>query len=133
MSPLRWTCRSLSQLAQALTLSASLPPRLRFEGTQACFARGHRVGRTLVGELLHAQFRRLNEGVCAALVAGEPVISVDTKKELVADFRNPGREWRPRGAPEEVLVHDFLVNELVRAVPNLIVTSHPTQSGSASS
>jgi hypothetical protein len=122
MSPLRWTCKSLSQLAQALV------------------AKGHRVGRTLVGELLHqqkfslqanrktregdshpdrdAQFRYLNNSVRTALAAGEPVISVDTKKkELVGDFKNAGRAWRPQGEPKEVRVHDFLIKELGRAVP----------------
>ena len=122
MSPLRWTCKSLSQLTQALT------------------AMGHRVGRTLVSELLHeqkfslqanrktregeshpdrnAQFNHLNESVRTALAAGEPVISVDTKKkELVGDFKNGGREWRPQGEPEEVRVPDFLIKELGRAVP----------------
>ena len=122
MSPLRWTCKSLSHLTQALV------------------AMGHRVGRTLVGELLHqqkfslqanrktregedhqdrnAQFNHLNESVRAALAAGEPVISVDTKKkELVGDFKNAGRAWRPQGEPEDVRVHDFLIKELGRAVP----------------
>ena len=122
MSPLRWTCKSLSQLTRALV------------------AKGHRIGRTLVGELLHeqkfslqairktregeghpdgnAQFSHLNEGVRAALAAGEPVISVDTrKKELVGDFRNAGQEWRPQGKREEVRVHDFLIKELDRASP----------------
>jgi Rhodopirellula transposase DDE domain len=122
MSPLRWTCKSLSQLAAALA------------------AKGHRVGRTVVGELLHqqkfslqanrktregdshpdrdAQFVHINGAVAAALAAGEPVISVDTKKkELVGDFKNAGREWRPAGQPQEVRVHDFLIKELGRAVP----------------
>ena len=46
------------------------------------------------------------------------MISVDTKKkELVGDFKNAGREWRPKGSPEEVRVHDFLIKELGRAVP----------------
>ena len=54
----------------------------------------------------------------AALAAGEPVISVDTKKkELVGDFKNAGREWRPAGQPQDVRVHDFLIKELGRAVP----------------
>jgi hypothetical protein len=65
-----------------------------------------------------AQFRHLNESVRAALAAGEPAISVDTKKkELVGDFKNAGRAWRPQGDPEEVRVHDFLIKELGRAVP----------------
>jgi hypothetical protein len=101
---------------------------------------GHKIGRTLVGELLHkldyrlqanrktregsnnpdrdAQFHYINDRVTEALVAGEPAISVDTKKkELVGDFRNAGREWRPKGEPEEVRVHDFVIPELGRAVP----------------
>jgi len=122
MSPLRWTCKSLSQLAAALV------------------AQGHRIGRTVVGELLHkqkfslqanrktregdshpdrnAQFVHINDSVKAALAAGQPVISVDTKKkELVGDFKNAGQAWRPQGEPEEVRVHDFLIKELGRAVP----------------
>ena len=56
--------------------------------------------------------------VAAALAEQQPVISVDTKKkELVGDFRNPGREYRLQGNPEEVRVHDFLIKELGRAVP----------------
>ena len=53
-----------------------------------------------------------------ALAAGQPAISVDTKKkELVGDFKNAGREWRPQGSPEEVRVHDFVIPALGRAVP----------------
>ena len=122
MSPLRWTCKSLRRLATELT------------------ARGHRVSRTVVGKLLaregfslqanrktregsehpdrDAQFTHINASVTAALAERQPVISVDTKKkELVGDFRNAGREWRPQGNPEEVRVHDFLLPELGRAVP----------------
>ena len=122
MSPLRWTSKSLSQLAGALV------------------AMGHRIGRSAVGDLLHrekfslqancktregeshpdrdAQFAHLNESVRGALADGEPVISVDTKKkELVGDFKNAGRTWRPKGQPEEVRVHDFLIAELGRAAP----------------
>jgi hypothetical protein len=102
--------------------------------------RGHPVSRTVVGELLarekfslqanrktregsehpdrDAQFAHINASVTAALAEGQPVISVDTKKkELVGDFKNAGREWRPQGDPEEVRVHDFLLPELGRAVP----------------
>jgi hypothetical protein len=121
-SPLKWTCKSLRKLSAALR------------------DMGHRVGRTVVGELLHAlgyslqanrkmregsnhpdrdaQFCYINERVTAALAAGEPAISVDTKKkELVGDFKNGGREWRPQGSPEDVRVHDFVIPELGRAVP----------------
>jgi hypothetical protein len=122
MSPLRWTCKSLRRLAAELT------------------ARGHPVSRTVVGELLarekfslqanrktregsehpdrDAQFAYINASVTAALAEQQPVISVDTKTtELVGDFKNAGREWRPQGNPEEVRVHDFLLPELGRAVP----------------
>src|ERR1700720_4338029 len=105
-----------------------------------CKRQGHEVSRTLVGHLLNetgyslqgnrkttegdshsdrdAQFGYINSQVTAALADQQPVISVDTKKkELVGDFRNNGREYRPQGNPEEVRVHDFLIKELGRAVP----------------
>jgi hypothetical protein len=121
-SPLRWTCKSVRRLAQALQMQ------------------GHQVSHTLVAELLNdagyslqgnrkttegeshpdrdAQFDYINTQVSAALAEKQPAISVDTKKkELVGDFRNNGREYRPQGNPEEVRVHDFLIKELGRAVP----------------
>ena len=65
-----------------------------------------------------AQFEYINARAKEFEAAGQPVISVDTKKkELVGPFRNGGREYRPRGWPEDVLVHDFLIKELGRAVP----------------
>jgi len=122
MSPLRWTCKSLRRIASELR------------------ALGHRISHTVVGELLKregfslqanrktregaghadrdAQFEHINARVAQALADAQPVISVDTKKkELVGDFKNGGREWRPKGSPEEVRVHDFLIKELGRAVP----------------
>ena len=64
------------------------------------------------------QFQYINQTVKAALVAGQSVISVDTKKkELVGDFKNPGREWRPKGEPELVRSHDFKDKELGKAIP----------------
>src|SRR5207237_8184248 len=66
----------------------------------------------------NAQFEHINATVRAFQRRGQPVISVDTKKkELIGNFKNGGREWRPKGQPEEVLVHDFLIKELGRAVP----------------
>jgi hypothetical protein len=88
-------------------------------------AQGHQVSRALVGELLEsldyslhrnrktkeglshpdhdAQFCGINDKVAEALAEQQPVISVDTKKkELVGDFKNAGREYRPKGTPEEV-------------------------------
>jgi hypothetical protein len=122
MSPLRWTCKSLRHLSDELA------------------ALGHKVSRTVIGELLRAQkfslqgnsktaeggdhedrdaqFLHINQSVAAAMAAQQPVISVDTKKkELVGPFKNNGREWRPKASPEEVRVHDFLIEELGRAVP----------------
>ena len=65
-----------------------------------------------------AQFRYLNDQVAAHILAGQPVISADTKKkELVGNFKNGGREWQPQGEPVEVNVHDFPDKKLGKAVP----------------
>jgi transposase len=121
-SPLRWTCKSTRKLAEELKRE------------------GHQISHTVVAALLHemgyslqsnrktkegakhpdrnAQFEHINRTVRAQLRAHDPAISVDTKKkELVGDFRNTGREWRPRGKPEKVRVHDFLIEELGKAIP----------------
>ncbi len=64
------------------------------------------------------QFEHINDRVADFLAAGQPVISVDTKKkERVGDFKNGGREWRPQGRPEEVKVHDFADKTLGRVAP----------------
>lgn len=66
----------------------------------------------------NAQFELINARIKEFKAAGQPAISVDTKKkELVGDFRNAGRELRPKGDPERVRVHDFKIPELGRAVP----------------
>ena len=121
-SPLRWTCKSVRRLTAELKRMA------------------HRVSHQLVADLLHqmgyslqgnrktkegashpdrnAQFEYLNEKVKGCLEQRQPVISVDTKKkELVGNFRNNGREWRAKGRPELVGVHDFVDPELGRATP----------------
>src|SRR5438445_4879531 len=121
-SPLRWTSNSVRHLAEALQRM------------------GHAVSRQLVAELLaaagyslqanrktregpnhpdrDAQFRYINQQVRRAQGAGQPVISVDAKKkELVGDFKNAGRQWRPTGQPEPVRVHDFLIPERGKAIP----------------
>jgi len=119
---LRWTCKSVRKLAEELN-------RL-----------GHQVSYPVVAELLHeldyslqvnrktkegdshpdrnAQFEYIDNRVQAYLAVRQPVISVDTKKkELVGDFKNGGQEWRPKGDPEKVRVHDFAIPELGRAAP----------------
>ena len=121
-SPLRWTCKSTRRLAEEL-------------GDQ-----GYEVSHCLVGQLLHecgyrlqanqktregtrhpdrnAQFEYINDVVAKRIAAGQPSISVDTKKkELVGDFKNGGREWRPSGNPEKVRIHDFIDPELGKAIP----------------
>ena len=65
-----------------------------------------------------AQFRLINERVGAAIIAGEPAISIDTKKkELVGEFKNAGREWRPGGDPIKVSTHDFPSMAIGKAIP----------------
>ena len=65
-----------------------------------------------------AQFEHINTKVQAAQAAGQPVISVDTKKkELVGNFKNAGSDWRSKGSPQRVNVHDFAGKELGKAVP----------------
>ncbi len=112
-SPLRWTLKSTARLAAELT------------------RRGHRVSARTVAALLKAQdyslqgnrktregathadrdaqFAHINARVAAAGARGQPAVSVDAKKkELVGDFRNGGREWQPKGRPEEVRVYDLI-------------------------
>ena len=65
-----------------------------------------------------AQFAHLNAQATAYLAAGDPVVSVTAlKQEVVGDFKNGGREWCPKGEPEEVRVYDFPSAGLGRATP----------------
>ena len=121
-SPLRWTCKSVRQLAAELK-------RMK-----------HQTSHRMVAELLHemdyslqanrktlegsahpdrdAQFHHISNKSQEFQAGRRPVISVDTKKkELVGDFKNNGRELRPKGDPEKVRVHDFIIPELGRAAP----------------
>jgi hypothetical protein len=119
---LRWTSKSLRTLARQL------------------HGMGHAVSYPVVGALLreagyslqanqktregtrhpdrNAQFEYINRRVRQQQRTGSPVISVDTKKkELVGDFKNTGREWRPQGRPRRVRVHDFLLPGKGKAIP----------------
>jgi len=121
-SPLRWTCKSLRQLESEL------------------ITQGYIVSHTSIGSLLkklgyslqgnrktlegtnhpdrNAQFEYINARTEEAVRTRQPVISVDTKKkELVGQFKNGGKEWRPQGDPEQVNVYDFVDKELGRANP----------------
>ncbi len=121
-SPLRWTCRSTTQLADALTKQGhALSPRTvgRLLNDAGYSLQSNR--KTVEGAShpdRNAQFLHISQTVMSFQSCGQPVISVDTKKkELVGAFKNGGREWRPQGMPEEVKVHDFLEPELGKAIP----------------
>ena len=121
-SPLRWTCKSTPRLAKELA------------------AQGHQVSRRSVWDLLahlgyslqatrktreggqhadrDAQFNHVAYRAAQYQAAGDPVISVDTrKKELIGAFKNGGQEWQPKGQPEDVRVYDFLDPDLGKVAP----------------
>jgi hypothetical protein len=121
-SPLRWVSRSQRHLVQALAeqgfrASQWVVARLLRDMKYSCQAnRKTREGSNHPDR--DAQFQHINMTVKAAIAAGEPAISVDTKKkELVGDFKNNGRELRRHGDPEKVRVHDFKIPELGRVAP----------------
>jgi hypothetical protein len=122
MSPLRWTSKSLNKLADELTLhghrvSDDTVRRLLLEAGFSLQANSKTIEGSHSPDR-DAQFQHINAQVEAALAARQPVISVDTKKkELVGQFKNGGREWRPEGVPEQVKVHDFIDRQLGKAVP----------------
>ncbi|MBA2637354.1 MAG: ISAzo13 family transposase, partial [Solirubrobacterales bacterium] len=120
--PLRWTAKSVRTLADALreqghTVSFRTVARLLRElGYRLQANAKTREGRQHPDR--DAQFAHINQTVSAALEAGQPVISVDTKKkELIGDFKNAGREWRPASQPVEVRTHDFQDPVLGKAIP----------------
>ncbi len=121
-SPLRWTAKSVRQLAAGLrelghhVHFASVAKLLRVLGYSLQSNRKTREGASHPDR--DAQFEHINATAKAAIAASEPVISVDTKKkELVGDFKNGGREWRPKGTPELVRTHDFKDKQLGKAIP----------------
>ena len=121
-SPLRWTCKSVRNLAEELhrmghQVSAQTVSDLLSElGYSLQATRKTREGSAHPDR--NAQFEHLNAKVDAFQARQQPVISVDTKKkELIGDFKNAGTEWQPKGEPEPVRVHDFLDKELGKAIP----------------
>jgi transposase len=121
-SPLRWTCKSTTQLAEALTKQGhALSPRSvgRLLNEAGYSLQSNR--KTVEGAShpdRNAQFEYISKKVLTFQHQGQPVISVDTKKkELVGAFKNGGREWRPKGSPEAVKIYDFLEPELGKAIP----------------
>ena len=121
-SALRWTCKSTTLLAQELTRQRHpVSPRTvgRLLNESGYSLQSNR--KTLEGDAhpdRNAQFEYINTSVQRFQQRGQPVISVDTKKkELVGAFKNGGREWQPKGEPEEVKVHDFVDEELGKVIP----------------
>jgi hypothetical protein len=122
MRVLQWTSKSLRHLAEALKREDhSVCPHviadcLRELGYSLQANRKTKEGSGHIDR--DAQFQYISDQAKAFLAANEPVISVDTKKkELVGNFKNNGREWRPKRFPEAVNVHDFIDPKLGRAIP----------------
>ncbi len=121
-APLRWTAKSTRNLAGELQERGhqigdrTVPKLLRQLGYSLQSNRKTREGSSHPDR--DAQFRHISEKVAAALKAGAPAISVDTKKkELIGDFKNAGQEWHPKGEPVEVRTHDFKDKELGKVNP----------------
>ena len=119
-SPLRWTCKSIRNLADELTRenhpvgAVTVAKLLRQAGYSLQANRKTREGASHPDR--NAQFEYINASVQRFLKRGQPAISVDAKKkENVGDFKNGGREWFPKGEPEEVRVYDFLIKSLGKA------------------
>lgn len=121
-SPLRWTSKSAAKLAGTLremghdVVDRTVLRLLKAKGYSLQANKKTREGTQHPDR--DAQFERINQTVKDAIAAGEPVISVDTKKrELIGDFKAVGREFEPKGRPVEVRGHDFRDDELGHAIP----------------
>jgi hypothetical protein len=120
--PLLWVSKSREKLAAALrdlghTISANTVGSLL-----EVLGYSRQVNRKTKEGSHHpdrdAQFNHINSQVMALQAAGQPVISVDTKKkELVGDYKNGGSDYRPKGCPDRVRVHDFADKELGKVAP----------------
>ena len=121
-TPLRWTCKSTRTLAAQLTRQSH--PISHMKVAQLLHAQGYSLqGNRKTQEGgdhpdRDAQFRHINRQVKRSLAKGAPVISVDTKKkELVGNYANAGRQWRPAKKPVKVRGHDFPDPNVPRAYP----------------
>ena len=122
MRPLMWVSKSHAKLAAALRemghkiADSSMPKLLdrleyRRQVNRKTLEGSHNPDR-------NAQFEHINAAVTAIQAAGQPVISIDTKKkELIGTFKNGGSDYRPEGCPDEVKVHDFIDKNLGKAIP----------------
>jgi len=121
-SPLRWTCKSLRQLESELCTQGYVVSHTSIGGLLKKLEYSLQGNRKTLEGTNHpdrnAQFEFINALAEEAMRNGQPVISVDTKKkELVGQYKNGGREWRPQGEPEQVNVYDFVDKELGRVNP----------------
>ena len=121
-SPLRWTCKSVSNLAHALkqqgycVSAKTVYTLLRSMDYSLQSNRKTREGKDHPDR--DAQFEHIATTVAQFQQQQRPVISIDTKKkELVGNFQNPGQEWEPQGEPVAVNVHDFVDKTLGKAIP----------------
>jgi hypothetical protein len=121
-SPLRWTCKSTSKLAEELrrqrhpVSDRTVAALLKRAGYSLQANRKTKEGAAHPDR--NAQFEYISRQVTACQRRQQPVVSVDTKKkELVGGFKNAGQEWQPRGQPEEVKVHDFPDKKVGKAIP----------------
>jgi hypothetical protein len=122
MRPLIWVSKSMDKLAAALTAAGhtisadTVKKELVKLGFSRQFNRKADEGSNHPDR--DAQFENINAKVIAAQEAGNPVISVDTKKkELVGEYRNGGSDYRPKGDPSRVKVHDFVDKEKGKVAP----------------
>ena len=121
-SPLRWTCKSTRRLAEELTRQRHpVSPRtvaMLLQEAEYSLQGNRKTREGASHPDRNAQFEYINTSVRRFQSQGQPAVSVDTKKkELVGNFKNGGRTWRPKGQPEEVRVHDFKDPELGKAIP----------------
>ena len=121
-SPLRWTCKSTSKLAEELqrqnhpVTDRTVATLLKKAGYSLQSNRKTREGSAHPDR--DAQFGYINRQVLVFQREFQPVVSIDTKKkELVGEFYNAGREWRPKGDPVQVKVHDFPDKKVGKAIP----------------
>ena len=123
MRPLKWVSKSPAKLAEALNeggheVSANTVAKLLEEKLEYSRQFNRKTHEGASHPDRNAQFEHINAKVVAAQAAGQPVISVDTKKkELIGNFKNGGSDYRPKGDPHRVKVHDFEDKALGKVVP----------------
>ena len=135
-SPLRWTSKSLRNITRELqdmgfeVSHSTVAALLKLSDYSLQLNRKEREGKTAPDR--NAQFEHINEQVKAFHKEHQPVISVDTKKkELIGNYKNGGREYRKKGDPLEVNMHDFPDPEAGKALHMECTTLAKTKDGSA--